>query len=110
MQKPPRITLAGIELAEVRTPLAVQQRRGVITSTGSPHVTVREEGDRLFLSLAPLTIAQLWFDGVLPGDRDTPIEIRVGRRPPSRWHITSLGVGKDRWERDVAVLGLDRVP
>lgn len=60
----------------------------------------------LVLEIYPLTLAQLYFDGVLPEDPDVPVEVRVGRRKPSRWRMHALEMQENRWQEHVMVLRL----
>lgn len=106
--KPPKVAINGVVLTEVRTRQTTSHHPNVITSVGKPDITLREDGDQLVLGLYALTVAQLYFDGVLPQDRATPIEVKVGRRKPSAWVINSLHLGKDRWQREILELRLAR--
>ncbi len=62
----------------------------------------------LVLERYPLTLAQLYFDGVLPQDRAVPVEVQVGRREASMWRIAGLVMRENRWAEPVMVLQLER--
>ena len=71
-----RLSIAGRWVDEVYTPSSATTSVGS-SSTSPP---VRESGDELYVSLAAATIAQLYFDGVLPVDRTQRFAVRLGYR------------------------------
>lgn len=106
--KPPKVCINGVNLSEVRTRQLTDWPSNSITSVGRPQVEVHEAGSGLTIDLYPLTVAQLFFDGVLPQDRAIPIEVKVGRRKPTLWRIQTLAVRENRWREHVMVLSLEK--
>jgi hypothetical protein len=89
--KPPRIRINGVDVESVVVPERSPEADGVVRrSIGLPRQDLRGVGEQLLLTLHPLTAAKLYFDGVLPVDRATPIALRVGRAKASRWRISRL--------------------
>ena len=106
--KPPKVLVNGVDLSQVTTPKLSLGRSTSTVRVGRPLAGVRNDDASLVLEIYPLTLAQLYFDGVLPQDRDVPVEVRVGRRKPSRWRVHSLEAHENRWHEHVMVLHLQR--
>lgn len=104
--KPPKVLINGVDLSQVATPKVSHGQGTSTVHVGRPLAGVRNDDAALVLEVYPLTLAQLYFDGVLPQDRDVPVEVRVGRRKPSRWQVQSLEMQKNRWQEHVMVLRL----
>lgn len=101
-----KISINGQLLSEVRTRAMVDYPTKSITYMGHTDVFVHEDEEGIAVELSPVTLAQLYYDGVLPQDRSIPVEAKVGRRKPRPYTIDRLLTRKDRWGRDVLVLRL----
>ncbi len=53
-------------------------------------VKVWEDDDDLAVTLHPMTLAQLYYDGVLPQDRSVSLEITIDDGAPRLWRIEEL--------------------
>ncbi len=104
--KLPKVFINGVDLSRVTTPKVPRWRSNTLVCMGRPLAGVRNDDASLVLEIYPLTLAQLYFDGVLPQDRDVPVDVRVGRRKPSRWRVHSLQMQENRWQEHVMVLHL----
>ncbi len=104
--KLPKVFINGVDLSQVNTPKVSQGRSNTTVRVGRPLAGVLNDEASLVLEIYPLTLAQLYFDGVLPQDRDVPVDVRVGRRKPSRWRVHSLQMQENRWQEHVMVLHL----
>lgn len=101
-----RIRINGQDLSEVRTRSLPNYPTASIVSIGRSDVFVTEDEGALLVELYPLTAAQLYFDGVLPQDRATPVDVQLGRRKARGYRIDSLRTRRNRWHDDVLVLRL----
>lgn len=101
-----KISINGQAIADVRIPSRAHPPTRTRMVFGYPDVFVREEDGGLSVELHPMTVAQLYFDGVLPQDRSMPVEVKLGRKKPSLWRIDEMVMQKDRWGRDGLVLRL----
>jgi len=99
--KPPKVLINGVDLSRVTTPKLSLGRSASTVRVGRPLAGVRDDDASLVLEVCPLTLAQLYFDGVLPQDRDVPVEVRGGRRKPSQWRVQSLEMQENRWTKRV---------
>lgn len=105
--KPPKIRLNGVDLESVTTVERLQRESSSRRSIGLPRQAVQPLGERLLLTLHPLTATQLYFNGVLPADRETPIQLRVGREKTTTWRIVSLETLQNRHYEYVVVFTLE---
>jgi hypothetical protein len=101
-----KISINGQLLSEVRTRAIPDYPTRSITFMGHPDVFVREDGDGLLIELNPMSLAQLYYDGVLPQDRSIPVEVKIGRKKPCPWRIDTLVTQRGRWGHDILVLRL----
>jgi len=101
-----KVSINGQLLSEVRTRSIPDYPTRSVTSLGHPDVFVQEDDDSVSVTLSAMTLAQLYYDGVLPQDRSVPVMLKVGRRKPRSYLIDSLLTRKDRWQRDDLVLRL----
>jgi len=101
-----QIRINGQLLSEVGTRSIPDYPTTSIVTTIYPDVFVQEDQTSLSIELNPVTLAQLYYDGTLPQDREIAVEVKVGRKKPRPWRIDSLVMRKDRWDRSCLVLGL----
>lgn len=104
--KQTRISINGQDLSQVRTRAVPNYPTRSFVYFGSPDVFVTEESDGLAVEMYPLTLAQLYFDGVLPQDRAIPVQVKVGRKKARPFHIDSMITRKNPWRSDIVVLRL----
>jgi hypothetical protein len=106
--KPPKIIINGVSLDDVRTPQRRIYASNTRTFIGLPRHDFREEGEQFLLTMHPLTAAQLYYDGVLPQDRAQPVELQIGRRKASSWHILTMECGEGQWQERLVVFRFER--
>lgn len=94
-QKSPRIAINGRFLDEVGTRLEYGYKTQSIAIRRLPekHHHLIADGDGVTLRCPAITALQLYFDGVLPADRDEPVELSVAGK--------SLGSFAIEWLRRV---------
>lgn len=98
------IRINGQLLSDVRTRVRNDHLERSVIYVSTPDVLVRSRGDDLMLHVHPLTAVQLFYDGVLPQDRQVPVTVSVGRRDPSAYRLTDLTTQRSRAGQDVVVL------
>ena len=106
--KPPEIKINGVALDRVCTPQRKERPSRGVTFLGIPRHTLREAGERLLLTMHPLTAAQLYFDGVLPRDRTHPIELQVDHQEAGNWRILSMETYEHRGREPLVLFRLER--
>ena len=99
-----KVIINGHPLSNVLTQVQTDYPTGTNTYIGAGNPEVRQDGDDLSIHIEPLAIAQLYYDGVLPQDRDTPITVAIGRKAPRSYRIESLATRTNRWNRTIALL------
>lgn len=102
----PSIRINGRDLSKVYPPAIQNVPTNALTSLGRPPGPITEEGSALLLELYPITLCQLFFDGDLPQDRATPVEVQIGRRKAARYLLESLRCKENRWGEMVMLLRL----
>lgn len=91
-QKAPRIAINGRFLDEVGTRLEYGYKTQAIAIRRLPgkHHDLIEDGDGVILRFPAITALQLYHDGVLPPDRDEPVELSVAGNPLGSFAIEWL--------------------
>lgn len=91
-QKAPRISINGVFLDAVYIRMEPGRFKGAVSQRGFPaaHHRVSADGETVVLR-TPATVAlQLYYDGVLPVNREQAVELKVGRKKAGRFLIKSL--------------------
>ena len=93
-------------LSEVRTRAIPDRPTRTVSYMGKSDVFVQEDDGVLSVRLYAMTLAQLFYDAVLPQDRSIPVAVEVGRRKPRPYLIDDLATKKDHWRQDTMILRL----
>lgn len=102
----PSIRINGRDLSKVYTPAIPDFPTSALTSLGRPPGPITEGDGALLIELYPITLCQLYFDGDIPQDRATPVEVQIGRRKAARYLLESLRCQRNRWGEMVMLLRL----
>lgn len=91
-QKTPRIAINGRFLDEVGTRLEYGYKTQSVAIMRLPekHHHLIADGDGVTLRVPAITALQLYYDGVLPADRDEPVELSVAGESLGRFAIEWL--------------------
>lgn len=101
-----KVSINGQLLSEVRTCSIPDYPTRVAPLLGHPDVFLDENDGGISITLHPMTLAQIYYDGILPQDRAIPVTVTVGRRKPRLYLVDSLLTRKDQWQEDALVLRL----
>ena len=88
----PRVAVNGVFLDEVRTRLDYGRETGSIALMVLPveHHRLTVDGDTVVLCTPAITALQLYYDGVLPADRDRAVELTLGSEKLGKYLVQSL--------------------